>query len=172
MLWGAVQAAPTSSQIKPSPTPSPSPPPQNVNVVNPVSSPVPVRDAENAARLRFQTRLVCYFDGGYQCHDQITVPSGKVLVIEFVSISPTLDTNVKAFPPNLVVGQAGTFGFYAFPVTLQIDDGIYAYFVGAHQTRLYADPSDIVRLDCNVQYANFGYCTADISGYLVSASSD
>src|SRR5437870_6667310 len=90
MLWGAVQAAPTSTATKISPTPSPSPSRQNVNVVNPVSSPVPIRDVENAARQRFQTRLVCNFIGSFQCSDQITVPSGKELVIEFVSISETV----------------------------------------------------------------------------------
>jgi len=178
MLWGAVQAAPTSPQTKISPTPSPSPSRQNVNVVNPVSSPVPVRDVESAARLRFQTTLLCNFNGSWDCSDQITVPSGKELVIEFVSISQSVpDRNVHA--PRLEVGQSGPPIFYFFPVALQTYDEYegLAYHVGAYQTRLYADPSDVVRLVCLVNYdapqpPAFGSCSASLSGYLVSVSID
>ncbi len=180
MLWGAVQAAPTSPQTKISPTPSHSPLPQNVNVVNPVSSPVPVRDVENAARLRFQTTLVCNYSLGWDCSDQITVPSGKELVIEFVSISQSVNVENRSgvvHAPHLEIGQSGPPIFYFFPVALQNYDDYEGleYFVGAYQTRLYADPSDVVKLVCHVNRdlpAAFGSCSASLSGYLVSVTID
>jgi hypothetical protein len=161
LIWGAVQAAPASPQIKPSPSP------QDVNVVNPTGSPVPVRDVDNVARQRFQAQLNCSFNGSNNCSAQITVPGGKELVIEFVFIAEVLNTGQMAYPARLDVGQGGTFGGYTFPVPLQIDDGANAYFVGVHQTRLYADPSNMVRLNCFQVGTSFGVCEAAVSGYLV-----
>jgi hypothetical protein len=172
LLWGAVQAAPTSPQMKANPAspqnrPSPSPSPQDVNVVNPISNPVSVRDVDNPVRRRFQAQLSCSFNGSNNCSAQITVPDGKELIIEFVFIAELLNTSQMAYPARLDVGQGGTIGGYTFPVPLQIDDGANAYFVGVHQTRLYADPSNIVRLNCFQVGTSFGVCEAEISGYLV-----
>jgi hypothetical protein len=161
-LFQAVRAEPAAMQLKTKPSP------QDVNVINPTNSPVPVRDVDNAARQPFQSHIQCSLDGTNSCDGTITAPSGKELVIEFVSIDLFADSGVMAYPPNLAVPQNGSQEVYFFPLALQIDDGSEAVFVGAHQTRLYAAASGEVQLHCAVaQSVSLGACNATISGYLV-----
>src|SRR6266568_4786805 len=65
------------------------PSPSNVMVVNTPASPVPVRDVDNPARQPFQAEVVGGFADGASTTGDIpitTVPAGKVLVIEHVSV--------------------------------------------------------------------------------------
>src|SRR5216117_2665883 len=65
------------------------PSPSNVNVVNTPASPVPVRDVDNPARQPFQAEAVGGFADGASTTGDIlitTVPAGKLLVIEHVSV--------------------------------------------------------------------------------------
>jgi hypothetical protein len=163
-LWGAVQAEPTPL-AKPSPTPSPT---QNVSVVNPTTSPVPVRDVDNAARQPFEAAFICYFAGSTFCQNTgITVPSGKQLVIEFVSIEISTETTLKAKRLIMSTTSFGSVAHY-FPLSLTDDDGFHALFAGAHQTRLYFNPSTTMRVECEVSAASSsGECFGSVSGYLV-----
>src|SRR5439155_19781533 len=65
------------------------PSPSNVNVVNTPVSPVQVRDADNPARQPFHAEVRGGFADGASTTGDITittVPAGKVLVIEHVSV--------------------------------------------------------------------------------------
>src|SRR5439155_17389827 len=65
------------------------PSPSNVNVVNTTASPVPVRDVDNPSRQPFQAEVVGGFADGASTTGDITiatVPAGKRLVIEHVSV--------------------------------------------------------------------------------------
>jgi hypothetical protein len=169
LLLRAVQAGPATlqAQSRPSPTPTPAPTPQEVNVVNPATSPVPTRDVDNAARQPFQAFLLCGFNGIGFCSDTFTVPAGKRLVIEFMSGTQALPTSEKAIWVQINVQNSGTSVAHQFPLTLTSDDGVNASFVGAHQTRLYADPSTTVEMDCLESGMSQGACGASISGYLI-----
>jgi len=162
MLFQAVRAEPTPMQprIKPGP--------QDVNVINPRSSPVPVRDVDNAARQPFQSHIQCSLNGTSACEGTVTAPIGKELVIEFVSIDLFADSGVLAYPPRLAVPQGGSQELYFFPLPQQIDDGSEVVFVGVHQTRLYVAPSGEVQLHCALSRSvSLGACSVTISGYLV-----
>jgi hypothetical protein len=161
-LFQAVRADPAAIQ------PRTRPAPKDVNVINPTSSPVLARDVDNAARQPFQSHIQCSLDGTNACDGTITAPSGKELVIEFVSIDLFADSGVMAYPPRLTVPQGASQEFYFFPLPQQIDDGSEAVFVGVHQTRLYVAPSGEIQLHCALsQSVSLGACDATISGYLV-----
>src|SRR5215472_9019893 len=162
MLFQAVRAESTPMQARTKPGP------QDVNVINPRSSPVPVRDVDNAARQPFQSHIQCSLNGSSACEGTVTAPIGKELVIEFVSIDLFADSGVLAYPPRLAVPQSGSQELYFFPLPQQIDDGSEAVFVGVHQTRLYVDPSGEVQLHCALSRSvSLGACSVAISGYLV-----
>jgi len=160
-LFQAVRADPATVQPRTKPA-------QDVNIINPTSSPVPVRDVDNAARQPFQSHIQCSLDGTNACDGTMTAPSGKEFVVEFVSIDLFADSGVMAYPPRLSVPQGGSQEFYFFPLPQQIDDGSEAVFVGAQQTRLYVGSSGEMQLHCALSRAvSLGACNATISGYLV-----
>src|SRR5262245_16137361 len=109
-LFQAVRADPAPMQVRTRPGP------RDVNVVNPTSDPVPVRDMDNAARQPFQSHIQCALNGSNACEGTITAPSGKELVIEFVSISLFADSGVMAYPPRITVPQGGSQESYFFPL--------------------------------------------------------
>ena len=161
-LFQAVRADPAPMQ------PRTRPAPQDVNIINPTSSPVPVRNVDNAGRQPFQSHIQCSLDGTNACNGTLTPPSGKELVIEFVSIDLFADSGATAYPPALTVPQGGSQEIYFFPLAQQIDDGSEVVFVGVHQTRLYAGPSGDVQLHCALSRSvSLGACDATISGYVV-----
>jgi hypothetical protein len=161
-LFQAVRADPAPMQ------PGTRPRPQDVNVINPTSSPVAVRNVDNAARQPFQSHIQCSLDGTNACNGTMTAPGGKELVIEFISIDLFADSGAMAYPPSLTVSQGGNQELYFFPLAQQIDDGSEVVFVGVHQTRLYAGPSGELQLHCALSRSvSLGACDATISGYLV-----
>src|SRR6266568_3286494 len=69
------------------------PSPSNVIVVNTPASPVPVRDVDNPARQPFEAQGMGGFADGASTTGDITiatVPAGKLLVIEHVSVLGTM----------------------------------------------------------------------------------
>lgn len=160
-LFQAVRADPAPMQVRTKPGP------QDVNVINPTSSPIPVRDVDNPARQPFQSHIQCSLDGTNSCEGTLTAPSGKELVIEYISMDLFADSGVMAYPPRLTVPQAGSQEPYFFPLPQQIDDGSEVVFVGVHQTRLYVVPSGEIQLHCAVSHSvSLGACDVTISGYL------
>src|SRR5882724_10299862 len=81
-LLPIAQAAPSPTNVNVVNTP-------NVNVVNTTASPVPVRDVDHPARQPFHAEAVGGFADGASITGDIpitTVPAGKLLVIEHVSV--------------------------------------------------------------------------------------
>jgi hypothetical protein len=160
-FFQAVRADPAPMRVRTKPGP------QDVNVINPTSSPIPVRDVDNAVRQPFQSHMQCSLNGSNSCDGALTAPSGKELVIEFVSISLFADSGAMAYPPRLTVPQSAGQESYFFPLPQQIDDGSEVVFVGVHQTRLYVAPSGEVLLHCALSRSvSLGACDVTISGYL------
>ena len=160
-LFQAVRADPAAMQ------PRTGPDPKDVNVINLISKPVPVRNVDNAARQPFQSHIQCSLNGNNSCDGTLTAPTGKELVIEFVSIDLFADSGAMAYPPRFTVPQGGNQKFYFFPLPQQIDDGSEVVFVGVHQTRLYVAPSGQLQLHCALsQSVSLGACDVTISGYL------
>jgi len=161
MLFQAVGADPAAME------PSVRPSPQDVNIINPTSHPVPVRDVDNAARQPFQLHIQSSLNGTSACDGTITAPASKELVVEFVSIDLFANSGVMAYPPRLAVPQGGRQELYFFPLPQQIDDGSEVVFVGVHQTRLYVAPSGEIELHCAPsQSVSLGARNATLSGYL------
>ena len=144
--------------------------PLNVNVINPSSAPVPVRDVDNGMQPFQEERNISVSSGSGGGSDVVVaVPSGKRLVIESVTArvnlaqgdTPALELVVRAGPPHehehyILVSFQGQAG-----------DGRVLY-VGTHDLRAYADPETNVRVQ-------FGRSNADspasasvtVSGYFV-----
>ena len=160
-LFQAVRADPVAMQPKTGPGS------KDVNVINATTNPVPVRNVDNAVRQPFQSHIQCSLDGGNACDGTMTAPTGKELVIEFVSIELFADSGAMAYPPRLTVPQGAGQESYFFPLAQQIDDGSEVVFVGVHQTRLYVAPSGQLQLHCALsQSVSLGACDVTISGYL------
>ena len=144
-----------------------------VTVNNTDSNPVPVRDVENPARQPFQQELFLSTpDGLLGATEQFTVPSGKRLVIEFVSFSMTWpggQVTTRAFI-NVCNASGNSCPASSYlPASFQATEfGGSEFFVASSPTRLYADPGTVVSAAVrrNVT-AGEGLATVAISGYLV-----
>ena len=117
-----------------------------------------VRDVNNPARQPFQTSLT-----DVPPSNQFKVPSGKRLVIEYVSgrIPVGLGQQLESLYLLTTVNNAATFHFFTPILTGGVTQSI---FTVSQQTRIYADPETFVTL-----YSQGGSLTAvlTISGYLV-----
>jgi hypothetical protein len=127
-----------------------------------------VRDVDNPTKQPFQTEVkVTVASGLSAAVGSIDVPSGKLMVIEHVSIQGTAPAGQSIFPsisshvvPDLTLRKQ------IFPPKSQVF-GTSNYFLVSESLRLYADaPSIGVRLDRD---AFAGTCTAlfVVSGYFV-----
>src|SRR5439155_10253743 len=129
-LSSATQAAPSP----PSPTNVNVVNTPNVNVVNTTASPVPVRDVDNPARQPFQAQVVGGFADGAATTGDIpitTVPAGKLLVIEHVSVFGRMLPGQKMVRATI---QTGDFSTY-LRISPQGSNagGTRDYFVGSEQ---------------------------------------
>src|SRR6266568_3412190 len=88
------------------------PSPSNVMVVNTPASPVPVRDVDNPARQPFQAQVVGGFADGAATTGDIpitTVPAGKLLVIEHVSVFGRMLPGQKMVRATIQTGDFSTY---------------------------------------------------------------
>jgi hypothetical protein len=152
----------------------------NVQVANTAANPALVRNVDEGSRQPFHLQLRLDLPSGTDSQSvSFTLPSGKRLVIEFVSMRGILPPNQSVFmniltyAPTLFNGQLGVGS--AFHNPLVVDQGMFGvqHFVGvAQQLRIYAEPNQPVRVDIgrdlSFQFpggeASF---TVTLSGYLV-----
>ena len=151
------------------------PSPSNVNVVNTTASPVPVRDVDNPARQPFHAEAVGGFADGASITGGIlipTVPAGKRLVIEHVSVFGAM------LPGQKMVRTRVMYRFSVFGHSLVISaqgsnaNGSSDYFVANYvSVQLYAYPltdvTGIAERDGHDLTVNLGSVRYVISGYLV-----
>ena len=151
-------------------------PPSDVNVVNTpnvtVTNTPSVRDADNPAHQPVQANMACFADNVLGCSETIyTVPSGKRLVIEFVSMEAglTADQVAQMTMKTTVDGAEVT---HRFPLTepARVFQGEAVVATLAQQVRLYADAGTSVEMKArrnNIGAAFNAIFRFSISGYLV-----
>jgi len=155
------------------------PPTTDVLVVNRPAQAVPVvaqgttliRDSDNAARQPFNVHLEKDLPAGQSqtsCPTTLyTVPAGKELVVEYVSIWG-VSTNPES--PSIAISRPGVQSEYVFFLQRKGTSEIGAPLYGASEsTRLYFSPGDAVNY-CLARDQNsddLGY-RIRLSGYLVN----
>ena len=144
----------------------------NVFVTNSAANPVPTRDVDNPARQPFQQdQVISIHAGTFGGDATFTVPKGKRLVIEFVSIHVSYPTGQKPTFAFLQVETANSNKFpnnHNFVLTFQAPDLNSDVFAGASPTRLYADPGTTVTLSLRRNSSiGEGLGSMSVSGYLV-----
>ena len=151
------------------------PSPSNVNVVNTTASPVPVRDVDNPARQPFQAEVVGGFADGASTTGDITiatVPAGKRLVIEHVSVFGMMLRLQRLVASGTQMHEIGhTSRGHGPPISAQGSnaDGTLDYFIASQLVRFYADPGPISVFAERDSFggANPDSVTFTISGYFV-----
>jgi hypothetical protein len=122
-----------------------------VIVQNTPAHPVPTRDNDRASRQPFYTRLeVPAFanpDAG-SFSNTSTVPSGKRLIIEYVSASISVDPSQTVLLVSVIAGPVSTpSGAHVLTTTKQGTSGSQAHFIASAPVRLYVDPGVTVRCE-------------------------
>ena len=144
----------------------------NVNVVNTPASPVQVRDVDNPAKQPFQAEAMGGFADGASTTGDIpitTVPAGKRLVIEHVSVFGTMLPGQKMV--RAVMHRFSVFG-HSLVISAQGSnaDGSRDYFVASQLVRLNFSHDDVIvclaERDSSL-VENPGSVTFTVSGYLV-----
>lgn len=143
---------------------------KSVMVANTEAEPIPARDVDGAARQPFQRFLVEQInDGEFNAADRVafTVPAGKRLVIEHVSLLCVAPTGQKL--RVRIDATAGGSAFHQLPLA---NEGSFQGGKDDHkasqQTRIYADGGTEVyfRVARNSASGVAGV-NASVSGYLV-----
>jgi hypothetical protein len=146
----------------------------SVTIGNTASSPVLERDLDNPARHRFQINGNCITSAVEPsgCDIPFTVPSGKLLVIESVSVEAATPIGLQARASIRVV-QDGAGIPYFFPLQLQGTFPAHDEFHGMEPVRLYADPGSTVTVAVEFSSSSIGNASGygAISGYLVDCGS-
>lgn len=173
--------AQAGGQSRPSPTPTPTTQDvnvvntPNVSVVNTTASPVQVRDVDNPARQPFHAQVMGGFaDGASTTGDIIltTVPDGKQLVIEYVSIFGAMITGQQMIDAS-VKFHSGFYDEYDFHHLMNESRtnvaGTLDYFVASGPVRFYSGPGPVY---CFAERnsttgANPNSVTFTVSGYFV-----
>lgn len=152
---------------------------QNVNVVNTPtvnaqqSGTWVVRDVDNPARQRIEATInVNLFDGqSVGLSTLTTVPAGKTLVVEYISIDGRLtnqrlvSTRVGAFMQDQDLGRS-----HFLTLTNEgVDQFGRQVFIASQSMRLYfLQGTDVVVTSERNSVDGFGFVTVTLSGYLVN----
>ena len=142
---------------------------KDVFVINNESSPVPIRDTENPARQPFQYAVGPTIPPGENqvCNENLTVPEGKMLVIEYVSaqIVLPLGQSVLSYRVYTDLGLGLGDGHHFVPHSVA-QSGL-SYFTVGQTTRLYAKSGNVRICAQRNSTTDSGVFSAGISGYLV-----
>lgn len=145
-------------------------PEKPVVVVNTAAEPVPARDVDNPAREPFQRFLVGQVDDGeINAGDSVSfsVPAGKRLVIEYVSLLGVVPAGQKL----RVKIDAFAGGPGSHQLTLSNEGSFQAGrddYKASHLTRIYADPgTDVFLRVARNSTSGVAGINASVSGYLV-----
>jgi hypothetical protein len=151
-----------------------------VEVVSPVtignapSNPVPILDIYSSARHVFRAHFVCQAFTYDFCSESMTVPAGKLLVIETFSADCTTDTITPAARASITIPQSVVGGpsEFFFPLVSTITapvgyTGLARHFNTTAAVRLYADPGTEIRFGFHKSPAGSNLiCEASISGLI------
>jgi hypothetical protein len=143
--------------------------------VNVVNTPLPVEITNTPATEPVQHKCVCVITSGTAiATDTVAVPSGRRLVIEFVSVRTILPTGqtpeVQIFTGTggLPSGTTSMGHSIALPVT-PIPSGASDVYHASQPVRLYADPGSDVTIHV-ARFQTTGTATFEVtfSGHLVT----
>lgn len=149
----------------------------NVNVTNPVlpvevsnADPVPVRDADAAAREPFQRQTTTTaFNTSASSAEIVTVPADKVLVIEHASawVNSTSDAGLASV--SIGIGSMGPFDQLPCSRTGQTGNGLNHFYSCSMQTRYYVGPGATLSVFVSTAASDGGFYRAFVSGYYLPA---
>ena len=119
------------------------PPTQNVNVVNTSDNPVPVHNINDPARQPIVAEISLTMpDGQHNSGGTIfTVPSGKLLVIEYVSARTTLPAGQSINGIGLNSHLNGAFSVPVWFEATRMSNPSHEILHSSQQVRIYADSS-------------------------------
>jgi hypothetical protein len=139
-----------------------------VQIVNDATHPVPVRDVEQTGRQSFRAAVSCLADPGISfCNETLSIPDGKLLVIETISVSVRVPAGQQ---PNAEIGVGDGVSFLTFVLPLQkIVTGLPDDEYGAlAAVRLYVAPGEQILLTADRSpSAGSARVLMKLSGYLV-----
>ena len=147
-------------------------------MVNPASSPVPVAATDNPARQAVQQDSPLTFgsiqpNGTAEGTATLTVPAGKILVIETVGYTFLGFTNLNNVEVTVI---SGSVTMPSTPTSVNyflnlVPANSRGFFSSTQAVKLYAQPSSTVTLRAEVAVAPGAVTGTDmaISGYLVNA---
>jgi hypothetical protein len=135
----------------------------------------PMRDVDNPARqpVNFDVFLNLFLNtpsATFLQDSSITVPAGKRLVIETISIDTTVGTGQRP-TARLESLAGGKFANHIFPQTKAGSDAFSDYYQGLYSLRLYADPNTSITLVAARDSAGTtvnGQIVFHITGYYVN----
>jgi hypothetical protein len=149
-----------------------------VAIGNSSRDPVPILDVGLPAKQTYRARVLCIATSGNTCTETLTVPSGKLLVIETYSAFCGPGTSTGAVRSSIAIDESvGPSSEFFFALEPNIFGGVGLGGLGRHHVitahlRLYADPGTEV---------SFGFwknptgstlwCEASISGLLADCNS-
>jgi hypothetical protein len=139
-----------------------------VEIGNAPSSPVPVRDVDEAAKEPFQQGTVTtVFSSSSSATDVLTVPAGKRLVIEHFSawINATGPDGLSSI--SIGVENTGQFDQAMCSQTGKTANGLNHFFSCSSSTKLYVDAGQTLQFFVAVANSNGGFHRAFVSGYYV-----
>ena len=144
----------------------------SVNSVPPVSLAVgtSVRDTDNPARQPFQASVILNFaTTDTVATNTLEVPTGKELVIEYVSMFADLPTGNTLLELVVSTFQGASSIEHYFSPRLQGTQGMIDIYLISQQTRLYADPglAKVSFVAIRTASNSTGQVGATVSGYLV-----
>jgi len=145
-----------------------------VTVTNTDANPLPVEalNLDDSVLNAFQTRML-FAGGNTQSDKEFTVPAGKRLVIESISLEAKIN---KGEHPEvfLTLTSGGKFSIHFLPVSFAGSDNSSLpkdYYMGLHATRFFADGGTKVGVVGRPIYTTSGVNTSEIdmsiSGHLV-----
>jgi hypothetical protein len=147
-----------------------------VRVVNTTTNSVPIRDTDNPARQAVQQNIQVTLTGGAKGgNSSVTIPAGKIFVLEFVSFVATVPggtitfLEIQVFDP-FINNPTGTG-----PVSYELvppPPNAVGFSVGNQALRLYAQPGTNLAVEFSVTASNPNtppFVVVSLSGYLVNA---
>ena len=142
-----------------------------VNIGNSPTSPVLVRNVDDAAKEIFQHMTTpTSFNSSASTVDVITVPSGRLLVIEHFSAWVNASGPDGLASISLGIQNVGQFNQAPCQQTGQTANGLNHFFSCATPTKYYVGPGQTLQFLVSVANSDGGFHRTTVSGYFVPVS--
>jgi hypothetical protein len=139
--------------------------PTSVTVNNTVSEPVPVTSVDQVERVQFRA-VPTGWTGDFPQVNLVTVPAGKLLVIEHMSMSVNENDNVPVVSCGLST-SASPAAVQWVPCQPTASNALNHHYIANSQTRMYATAGTTVRAFVDLLSNGSGFVSASIAGYYV-----